>query len=530
MPGHRDSITSASDWVGCLMGSHVVIDARVKCGACAKIVVALLTTALLAEASLAFEVTWNGVPLSVHPARVSAVPMNQVWTGYQRPVEQTAAASFVSFDMSSPGDLAIAPDDAERKGDPVILPLSYAPQIRREGGTYVLRVEEPRQFVIFFGKGAPPLHVFANSTFDAPRGGDEIVFGPGEHHVGALFLKSGQTIRIEEGAVVYGAIFVAHARDVKIAGRGIVDGSYLDRADSNSTVYKRAVAAGLVDGPYGAAMAVTTFSCAWATNVLVEGVTFRNPPRWTMIVRAHSKDVTIDNVKIIGCWRYNSDGINVCSSEDVSIRNSFIRAFDDCIVARGAYLDGDEGPTRNILVENCVLWCDWGKNCEVWAGDKPCLIENVKFRGIVCAQVGTTIACDVTTWYGSSDTRIRNVVFEDIELDFAYPRMSEHYQRSPTDVKYRGGEMRSCSAFVVNSEKFGRNLGNQKFSPTEDLSGFHARYEDIAFRRMRILGDAPPDIKGRIDASPASLTIDGVTLDDMPKEMKVEVLGDAVVR
>ena len=90
--------------------------------------------------------------------------------------------------------------------------------------------------------------------------------------------------------------------------------------------------------------------------------------------------------------------------------------------------------------------------------------------------------------------------------------------------------MRSCSAFVVNSEKFGRNLGNQKFSPTEDLSGFHARYEDIAFRRMRILGDAPPDIKGRIDASPASLTIDGVTLDDMPKEMKVEVLGDAVVR
>ena len=82
-----------------------------------------------------------------------------------------------------------------------------------------------------------------------------------------------------------------------------------------------------------------------------------------------------------------------------------------------------------VLAENCVLWCDWGKCLEVWAGHRPCLIENVTYRNIACT-VMDNIVCDVTTWFASPDTRIRNVTVEDIEVDFARTRYAPHYQKS----------------------------------------------------------------------------------------------------
>ena len=472
----------------------------------------------------AFGVRWNGRPLSVHPARVSAVPMNQVWAGYQRPVEQTEMASFASLDLAAAGELEIEPSDCENRGDPVVMPLSWRPAMHREGNVLRLRLDRPRQFAVSFGKDAPTLHVFANPPSVDVFAKDEIVFGPGEHHVGVIVPKSGQTIRIEDGAVVYGSIFISHSHDVSVTGRGIVDGSFLDRADQTSAPYRAAVAAGLPEGFYGAEMAVTTFTCAWSTNITVEGVTFRDPPRWTMIVRAQSKNVTIDNVKIIGCWRYNSDGINVCASEDVTIRNSFLRTFDDCIIARGAYLDCGEGPTRNVLAENCILWCDWGKNLEVWAGHKPCLIENVTFRNISCIAM-EHLACDVTTWFASPKTHIRDVTMEDIEIDFVRPRFKIHMQNSRDDATFRGDVQDVAGLLAVDVQRYGHYLGNQKYEPTKDLANYHVAYENLAFRRFRVYGDVPR-LVGRIDATTEPHAIRGLVLEDMPERLELSIKGN----
>ena len=473
-----------------------------------------------------FEASFAGRQLSIHPARVSAFPMNQVWSGYQRPVEQTKMASFVSFDMAKPGVLTIVPSADEDKGEPVILPLSWNPQMHRKGAALEIAVDKPRQFTVSFGAEGNVLHVFANPPFDEPHSKDEIVFGPGEHDVGVIVPKSGQTVRIEEGAVVYGAILVAHAKDVTITGRGIVDGSFLDRADHKCAVWKAAVDAGLPEGFYGAEMAVTAFTCAWSTNVAVRGVTFRDPPRWTMIVRAQSRDVAIENVKIVGCWRYNSDGINVCASENVTIRDSFVRSFDDCIIARGAYLDCGEGPTRNVTVEQCVLWCDWGKCLEVWAGHKPCLIENVRYRDIACIAVDR-VACDVTTWFASKSTRIRNVAMEDIEFDFAYPRYAPHLQQSPEDAKFHFAETKTACLLCVDVQSYGRYLGNQKHEPAKDLSGFSVEYDNLAFRRFKAFGDVP-GLTGMVDATSSPHKIRGLVIEDVPAGTDVKVSGDVM--
>lgn len=489
-----------------------------------RMIVLVCVAAVACGTAVGMDVSFDGRPLNIHPVRVSAFPMNQVWAGYQRPVEQTDSASFVSFDLARPGVLEVTPSADEECGEPVLLPLSWRPKTERVGRTLCIPIDGPRQFALSFGKEAPVLHVFANPPFDEPHVPDEVVFGPGEHHVGVLTPKSRQTIRIEEGAVVYGAILLAHVHDVTITGRGIIDGSFLDRADRNSAAYRAAVRAGLPEGFYGAEMAVTTFTSAWSTNITVRGVTFRDPPRWTMIVRAQSKKVLIDNVKIVGCWRYNADGINVCASEDVTIRNSFLRTFDDCIIARGAYLDCGEGPTRNVLAENCVLWCDWGKCLEVWAGQKPCLIENVVFRNIACAVVDC-IACDVTTWFASPATTIRNVTMEDVEFDFVRPRYGAHIQKSSEDRVFSCRVRDHAVLLQVNVERYGHYLGNQKHRPATDLSVFSVDYENLVFRRFKVYGDVPK-LVGRIDATSSPHRIRGLVIDDLPGKLELSVTGD----
>ena len=468
---------------------------------------------------------WNGRPLIVHAARVSAIPYNRVWNGTQRPLDQTELAAFVSFDMDGPGELEIRPDAGGPSAFPArILPLSSAPSCRTGNGTIVLSLDRPRQLSILFDGGAPTLHVFANQPFsqtlDSLRegGGDEAVrrFGPGEHDVGVVVAKSGETIVIEEGAVVYGAILVANAHDVRIVGRGIVDGSRLARADHGSAAFRAAVAAGLPPTFYGAEMAVNGLTVYASARVAVEGVVFRDPPRWAVIVRGGSRDVTIDGVKIVGCWRYNSDGIDICASERVAVRDCFVRSFDDCLVARGAYLECDGPVMREATFERCTLWCDWGKCMEVWAGHKPCLIEDIRFRDNAVMHPSGTV-CDVTTWFASADTRIRDIAFEDTDVDFAGPLWNETLDEgAPSGFPFVPRETQRLLA--VDVQRYGRYLGNQHCEPATDLSGFRVRYEDIAFRRFRCHGDVPR-LAGTIDSSTLPHTLSGLVLEDLPDSL-----------
>ena len=46
-----------------------------------------------------YKVKVNGNIIDTQKARVSAVPLNRVWTGVQRVKEQTEEAYFVSFDL-----------------------------------------------------------------------------------------------------------------------------------------------------------------------------------------------------------------------------------------------------------------------------------------------------------------------------------------------------------------------------------------------------------------------------------------------
>ena len=461
--------------------------------------------------------SYSGVPLAFEPCRVSAFPFNRVWEGHQRSVDQTKEAWFVNFDVAQAGVLSLKTD----VGGFRIRPLSRMKDARQSGDRLEIPINAPCQFVV--ETGGTEVHVFANPPFRHVPVPGELYFGPGVHDAGVIEPKSGQTVCLDAGATVYGSILVHHAENVRIVGRGILDSSRIARADHRSEQYRRAVAAGIAPGPKGAEMAVNAFTCYASTNVTVEGITFRDSPRWTVIVRNASKNVVIDNVKLVGMWRYNSDGVDFCASENCTIRNSFIRTFDDCIVTRAPFLSDETTDCRGILAENCVLWCDWGKNLEVWSGSVPSTIENVVYRN--CRLVNISwMACDVTTRYASPRTCIRNVTVEDLEIDMQVPPMQEQIQETQ-DMKYSGGVQAKPLLLTVDCGPIGRDTGNQGIEEGVGTGNACVRYENLAFRRFRILGDGCKSFERNVVMETAPhYKATGVIVEDVPGEQVQEAV------
>ena len=461
-----------------------------------------------------------------YPVTISAGPINKIFDGRQRDRAQTKTAAVLSFDYANPFELVIdypggAPKDLE------IRPSGRANAFRVADGKAVVGLLKPEQFVLFSPSGAAPdLHVFANAPFVAPEGPNVRRFAKGEHRPGLLSPKSNETIVLDEGAVVHAEMFVLNATNVTICGRGVLDFSEWGRADPRAKAFRKAN--GLVEED--TEFACNPFVIHGSQDVRVEGVTLKDAPFWTLIVRNGSRAVSIDNVKIVGNWRYNSDGINVCASERVTVRNCFIRSFDDCLVARAPYFAGDDGiPVRHLRFENNRLWCDWGKNCEIWAGHKDALMEDIVFRNNAFLNVHFT-GCDVTTWFCSARTYIGDVVFEDNEYDLGQPRWKTVFQTSDGQ-KFNLERETEANLLSVDAWAPAKNLGNQHFGPADEISKYHLEYDGIRFSRPRVFGtDWSTTLTVKSETTTPYQHIRNVVCEDLPEGVKVTTKGNVELK
>jgi len=343
-------------------------------------------------ASEDFTLKVNEEEVFVYRARVSAWPINQVWPGYQRPLDQTELASFSYFDCS--GVVRIELTSAREFSSAKVLPrsLEIVPEVK--GRTIRFDMDGPGQLVVELDGYHHAFHLFANPIeSDEPDHEDPSVryFGPGIHHPGIISLSSNETVYITGGAIVHGIIEAKGADNIRIAGRGILDASGFGRFEGPNMVYLR--------------------SC---TDVRVEGIILRDPHKWTL-VPDRCFGVTIDNVKLIGLWRYNADGIDIVNSQDVLVENCFVRAFDDNIVLKGLMRgeDTEKGPDlRNILVRRCVLWNDWGRPLKIGTETKADSITGIVFED-----------CDIVHFVhyamdmmNGARAVISNVTFRDIRV------------------------------------------------------------------------------------------------------------------
>ena len=172
----------------------------------------------------------------------------------------------------------------------------------------------------------PPLCFFANPLeTERPDSTDERVmyFGPGVHRPGMMHPRDSTTIYMAGGAIVYGGLETDGESDIRVLGRGILDGEFK---------YNRMVK------PEN------------SRNIEVSGIIIRNGRSWTNTL-VNCDNVTYRDVKVIS-FRPGGDGINPLNSRNVTIDNCFLRCTDDCIAIKAPHPDQ---MTRNIRVINNTM-------------------------------------------------------------------------------------------------------------------------------------------------------------------------------
>lgn len=370
-----------------------------------------------------FAVSVNGRPADVLAARVSAMPFNCGWPGHQRPLDQTEMAGFVLCQSNAPVEVCAAVE--ETVNEVCVRPLSKGVAVAEESGVMRFTLPGPGQYVLEPNDHHGALHIFVAPETEAPvlKEGD-LYYAPGVHDIGIVELQDDQTVVIDAGAVVYGGFAAYGKKNITITGHGILDGSREIRTSETRLIN----ALGIWEGREAASLfldndklrayekehktlngLVRFNNCK---NCTVEHITCRDSSTFT-IVPAACDNILVDDVKMIGMWRYNSDGVDVFNSSNVVIRNSFLRNFDDCVVLKGICGWGHR-PLENILTENCVIWCDWGRGLEIGAETNASEYRNILFTD--CDVIhGTWLHLDVQH---HNDAYIHDVVFDNIRCEY----------------------------------------------------------------------------------------------------------------
>jgi len=282
------------------------------------------------------------------------------------------------------------------------------------------------------------------------KGGGTLVVPPGIWHTGPIKLRSRIHLHVEAGALIQfsrdtslyplrhykvrGETFVDstsplsgdHLEDIAITGAGVIDGGgdawrLVKKAKMTEGAWKALVASGgvlndkknewwpnqaaLEGGPAIAALEkkgsvdlaeyapyqiflrprmVRLLECR---RVLIEGVTVRNAPNWTL----HPwlcEDLTLRDVKIFNNrWAQNSDAMDIDSCRRVHVTGCIIDTGDDGICIKSGINESGRRigvPTEDVLIEDCVVYEGHGGftiGSEMSGGVRNILVQNCTFIG-----------------------------------------------------------------------------------------------------------------------------------------------------
>ncbi len=344
---------------------------------------------------------------------VSKLPFNIPWKGFQRAKSQTEASGFIRILSDEPVQIEAEVDFPVERA--VVRPRSKGVLLQKEGGRYAFTLSQG-QYSLEFNDEHTAVCIFVDKPRDFQEyGKPTLYFGAGVHEVGRVTLEEGDRVFVDEGARVYGEFYAKGERDIRIYGYGVIDGGKEERNSPNC----------YGEDPNGC---LKFYECE---GITVDGVTLVDSAVWVVNLFA-CKDVVIDGVKIVGHWKYNTDGIDVVNSADVAIKNSFIRAFDDVITLKGI-LPYRHLPVENITVENCVLWCGWGRTLEIGLETLAPYYRNITFRN--CDLIhNSAVAIDVQS---GDYAEIYDIFYEDLRVEYQTSTLPEQMEE-PIGCEYRG--------------------------------------------------------------------------------------------
>ena len=282
-----------------------------------------------------------------------------------------------------------------------VLPGAWGIVPEVKDGKVSFLITEPGQYTVVFNDNVnKALHIFANPLeTDVPDPNDPDVFyiAPGEWVMDAIALEDNQTLYLSGGAVLHSIISVSNANNVRICGRGLIDGS-------DYPAWNQA-------GSY----ARVPIDLNHSKNVTVEGIGIVNSNCWNLNSYS-SKNVKIDNVKIIS-GRQNGDGFTFQSCTDHVVTNSFARTWDDSLVIKNY-----SGSTKGITFQNMQVWTDLAQSMEIgYETDKGLTLD---------PEISEVLFEDITVLYNfhkpvisihnSDDAFVHDITYRNIVVENAF--------------------------------------------------------------------------------------------------------------
>lgn len=355
------------------------------------------------------------------------------------------------------------------------------------------------------------------------KGGGTIYFPAGKYLTGPIHLKSNITILIDAGAelhfsdnfddylpmvpsrwegtevINFSPLFYAYkAENIAIKGRGIIDGHgrkwwsfsegydekkpgskwelEFDRLNKNilRPDLKGWIERGFLRPPFIQPM--------YCKNVLIEGITIRNSPFWT-VNPEFCENVTVHAVTINNPKSPNTDGINPESCSYVHISNCHISVGDDCITIKSGKDSAGRKmnvPAENYTITNCTMLSGHGGvviGSEMSGGVKKIVISN-------CVFDGTDRGIRIKTARGRGgvveDIRVDNIVMKNIGLQAIVLDM-QYAKTEPAPVSSRTPQFRNIHFSNITAQtNEAVFINGLEEMPVEDIS-FH----DIQFEAQK---------------------------------------------
>jgi polygalacturonase len=263
----------------------------------------------------------------------------------------------------------------------------------------------------------------------AERGGGTVFIPAGKYVTGTLWLRSNIILHLDAGAIILGetdptaypiwssrwegsGAQAGHApliageglTNIALTGRGIIDGRgepWWNLFNQKKLRNMRPNLVRLVD----------------CQDVLIDGLTFVNSPRWTLNPTA-CDNLTITNVTIRNPHDSpNTDGINPDACSNVHISNCHIDVGDDCITIKsGSEEDGRRAPRscQNVTITNCTMLHGHGGvviGSEMSGGVRNVAISNCVFCG---TDRGIRLKSRRGRGNAVEDLRVDNIVMDDV--------------------------------------------------------------------------------------------------------------------
>lgn len=324
---------------------------------------------------------------------------SRTWSGNYLP--NISRTPITYFDFEGRADIVITVPETELDSVSVS-PLSYGivPAVDKDAHTVSFSVTEPNTYTVMFNNSPErALHIFANpleKEEDLPDFDDEntLYVGPGEWDISNIIVDSGQTLYISGGAVIHGTVNASFADDVKVMGRGIIDGSTYEGWKGES--------------------ARIPLRFDYCEGVEVEGVIALNANAW-VFQGFQTTDLKVDNIKIISS-RPNGDGISLQSCSNSEVTNCFVRSWDDSLVVKNYSVN-----SVGITFSHIQLWTDFAQSMEIGyetnkGNKKNSAIQNITFSDILVLH---NYHIPVISVHNADDAGVRNITFSNITVEDA---------------------------------------------------------------------------------------------------------------